>query len=343
MRSAIVGILVVVLAMFLVTGALGARAGMQSGEMAESQEPVPAVRNPAAQEDAQEAPQGSDGEAFILCLDGENVNMTMRDYLIGTLAAEMPAGFQPEALKAQAVAARTYAMYKIQRGDSAAHPGAPLCGDAGCCAAYQAPEALLEKWGAAYYENLRAITSAVDDTAGLCLAFQNAPILAVFHSSSGGMTESCAAVWGTELPYLVSVSSPEGEAETESSVKIAWAEFLETVQQAYPETAFGENRADWAVITVRTESGRVAELQVGGVTISGMDFRFLFGLRSTDFQLEAMEDGLQIRVSGYGHGVGMSQYGAETMAENGSDFQQILGHYYPGSSLVPLAISDIMG
>ena len=330
MRTAIFSILLAVLAIFLLSGAGEAPAP----ETADTPEPGYSFM-PAPDTARESAPPESitdgDQRTMTVFLNGENVDMPVRTYLIGVLAAEMPADYQLEALKAQAVAARTYALYKAGRGAPKAHPEAPVCGDASCCAAYQAPEALLEKWGQDFYERLRKIEAAVDGTAGLYLSWEGQPILAVFHAASGGMTESCAAVWGSELPYLVSVSSPE--TDTESTVRIAWSEFLETMQAACPEAVFGENRADWVSVAERTESGRVATVKVGGVLISGMDFRFLFELRSTDFQIAAQEDGLLITVQGYGHGVGMSQRGAEAMAAGGEDFQAILAHYYPGCTL----------
>ncbi len=335
MRVVLIVMIIAVLGLILIPG-------RDRGEELQPEGPAYTFAPEESSDRPAQTAAGDDSEMICVFRNGETVELRMRDYLIGTLAAEMPADFQPEALKAQAVAARTYAAYKAAQG-SEKHPQAAVCGDAACCAAYQSPEGLAEKWGEEFYVNLKGIEDAVDATAGLYLTWEQAPILAVFHASSGERTESCGAVWGQELPYLVSVSSPEAADITESRVLVSWSEFLETAKAACPEAEFGENRADWLSVSGETESGRAARVLLGGVEMDAMDFRFLFGLRSTDFQFVCQEEGILFQVSGYGHGVGMSQQGAEAMAAAGKDFRAILSHYYPGTRLQTLAISDILG
>ena len=274
----------------------------------------------------------TDAETVITVLtDGEVRETTMADYLPGVVAAEMPASFEPEALKAQAVAARTYIL------DRAAHPveahrDAAVCGDPGCCCAYASEEALRENWGRDYRKNLRRIRNAVRETDGQRLTYEGEPIRAVFHSSSAGQTEASAALWGA-VPYLVSVSSPE-TAQTvpgfETTVTVSAAEAAQAL-----EVELSENPAQWLGEITRDESGRVEAITIGGKTLSGAEARGLFSLRSTNFTAEAADGNLVFHVIGSGHGVGMSQYGANVMAQQGAAYQEILAHYYPGTVLEP--------
>ena len=274
----------------------------------------------------------TDAETVITVLtDGEPREVTMADYLPGVVAAEMPASFEPEALKAQAVAARTYIL------DRAAHPpdahkSAAVCSDPACCCAYLSDEALRENWGGDYRKNLRRIRNAVRETDGQTLRYEGEPIRAVFHSSSGGKTEASAALWG-EVPYLVSVSSPETAADVpgfETTVTVSAADAAQALGVTLPEDA-----AQWIGETRRDEAGRVETIVIGGRTLSGAEARSLFSLRSTNFTAEVLGGALVFHVTGSGHGVGMSQYGANVMARQGAGYREILAHYYPGTALEP--------
>ena len=268
----------------------------------------------------------------VLTDEGER-EMDMRDYLVGVLAAEMPASFEPEALKAQAVAARSYARYQALSGK---HGAAQVCTDPRCCQAWLSEEALRDRWGGQYEENLARIRAAVEATAGETLRWNGQPVCAVFHAASAGATEDSAAIWSAR-PYLVSVSSPETAAEVPgyiSYVQCTALDFRDTVLSARPEADFSGPAELWLGETRRDASGRVAEVEVGGVTLSGTELRALFSLRSTAFTLECLEGAFRFTVIGSGHGVGMSQYGAQVMAQNGADYCEILAHYYPGTTLV---------
>ena len=270
----------------------------------------------------------------IRVLTGETVaEMDMQDYLTGVLAAEMPVSFQPEALKAQAVAARTYALYCAAAGK---HAGADVCTDFGCCQAWQAEAALRENWGPDFDANLQKLRRAVDDTAGQYLSYEGQPVFAAFHASSAGATEDCGQVWNPR-PYLISVPSPES-AETVpayvSELICAPLDFRDVLLSACPEADFTGAPEDWLGPLQRDESGRVAQIVLGGQPFRGTELRSLFSLRSTAFTLEYADGHFVFTVTGNGHGVGMSQYGANVMAAQGADYRQILAHYYPGTLLV---------
>jgi len=284
----------------------------------------------------------SDRESFdestvIRLKRGESViELTMAEYLTGVVGAEMPADFEHEALKAQAVAARTYTMYKMQADHSSNHPDADVCDDSACCKAYKDDEQLREKWGvsyAAYIEKMRNIVSSTD---GEYLSYQNEPILAVFHSSSTGKTEASENVWGNALPYLVSVDSMEdGESvpQYESVVTISEANFRDTIKSGHADADFSGSADAWITDTKYSESGRLLTANIGGVTVTGTELRKLFDLRSTGVEISISDDGVVFSVTGYGHGVGMSQYGANAMAQNGSTYDEILSWYYTDTVL----------
>ncbi len=276
-----------------------------------------------------------DDAMTVRVLVGETVTtMTMSDYLIGVVAAEMPAVFDEEALKAQAVAARTETLYHM-RHESAAHPDADVCDNYACCQAYQDDGALREKWGGDYDTYIKKITDAVRRTDGECLVYQNEPIQAVFHSSSAGKTADSGEVWGTSLPYLVSVTSPETAAQVPnyvSTVTVSLADFKETVLKHYPDAVFPKDRSRWITDITYTGSGRIDTLKLGGVTVTGPVLRNMFGLRSTAAAIEIDGKNVTFTTTGYGHGVGMSQYGANTLALEGYDYKGILLWYYTGVS-----------
>jgi stage II sporulation protein D len=278
----------------------------------------------------------ADAKKEITVLTGDKTAaMTMHDYLIGVLSAEMPAKFAPEALKAQAVAARTYAMYGILTGKK--HENADVCTDPECCQAYHTDAELRKNWGSDYAANLKKITAAVEATDGQYLVSGGEPILAAFHSSSGGQTENSADAWKSGKPYLVSVSSPETEKDVPnfvSTVSSSPIDFRDTVLSKHPEADFTGKTETWLGATKTDGGGRVTAVKVGGVEVTGAELRTLFGLRSTEFTLGFDGMNFVFTVTGYGHGVGMSQYGANVMAAEGRTFADILSHYYPGTQLV---------
>lgn len=292
--------------------------------------PAPESAAPAADRPAEETPPPR--TIRLKRADGV-LELPLEDYLLGVLAAEMPASYPPEALKAQAVAARTYALYCAAGGK---HGGADVCDDPGCCQAWQDDPALREKWGERYGENRDRLLRALAETRGQVLRYGGEPILAAFHASSPGATEDCGLVWSQSLPYLVSVSSPE-TAETvpglASSLSCEVLDFRDAVLSAHPEADFSSPPEDWLGEAVTDGSGRVQRMTVGGAELRGTELRALFSLRSAAFRLEYREGRFQFSVLGSGHGVGMSQTGARLMAESGADYREILAHYYTGTEL----------
>lgn len=262
----------------------------------------------------------SDQSVRLLLPDGQVALLGLEDYIYGVVCAEMPASFAPEALKAQAVAARTYALRKLS---SAVHaPGAQLCADYTCCQAYTAQDP--ESWGDQGAEYSAKVRQAVAATAGQVLTQDGALIDAVFHASSAGATAPAQAVWGAQVPYLVSVSTPE----TAENVPGLLEERTFTSQEL--ETLLGS--AQLGAVTYE-DWGGVSSLAVGKKTLAGPEVRQRLGLRSARFSVERRGDDFVFTTLGYGHGVGMSQQGANLMAQAGSDYRDILAHYYPGTTL----------
>ena len=248
-------------------------------------------------------------------------------YVARVVLTEMPASFEPEALKAQSVAARTYAQKARSTGGK--HGDGSLCTEAVCCQGYMTEEAYLEKGGLP--EHADKVRDAVLATAGWVLTYEGELIEAAYFSSSGGATEDAAAVWGTDYPYLKSVESP---GETGSGAYVQTLEFTpEEFAGALGRELTGDPR-DWVTVTTLTEGGGVAEMTICGQSYSGVALRSLLGLRSTAFALTATGEKIAVTTRGYGHRVGMSQYGAQAMAAEGRLWQEILEHYYPGTSPV---------
>lgn len=265
----------------------------------------------------------------------------LEDYLRGVLAAEMPVTFPLEALKAQAVAARTYIINKIVnvKGEIPEHHGAQVCTDSAHCKAWMSKEERLEKWPEAERDNYwNKITAAVQDTAGEIMTYDGKPVTAVFYAISSGKTERAADVWGSDVPYLQSVDSPvdKNAPGFESTVSMSVQEFKNKMSAARPEAAFSANPQEWYQNEVRSEGGGVTHAVIGGVEVKGGDIRTIFGLRSTNFTLQLSQDQAVFQVKGYGHGVGMSQWGAKFYAEEGKNYKDILKLYYQGVSIEKL-------
>ena len=249
------------------------------------------------------------GLADLAPLDSE-----LEEYVAGVVAAEMPAAFPEEALKAQAVAARTYQVRQMQAAGSSA-----VLYDVG--QAYLSEAAQKEKWGESYGLYAGKIRSAVRATAGEIMTYDGEPILAAFHAQSGGKTEDAENVWNAAVPYLKSVDSKEDRQapNNETTVTIAAKTLAEKLGVA----------KDAAVsVKKRTEAGYVAEVRAGDKTFSGREIREKLGLRSANFTIAKNGENYLFTVHGYGHGAGMSQYGASFLAEQGKDYHEILRHYY---------------
>ncbi len=255
--------------------------------------------------------------------------MTMSDYITGVVAAEMPASFESEALKAQAVAARTYALYKTSSSD---HPGC-VCTDFSHCQAFITPEQMRSAWSEDFNTYYAKIHDSVLATKNERLVYNSEPVMAVFHSMGGGYTENSEDVWGTSVPYLVSVESPgEDSASNYRTTKtVSFENFKTTLKSAYPEAEIS-SPADVSA-PILTDGGHVKSIIIGSVSVPGTKMRSLFELRSTKFDISFENGNVVFSVTGYGHGVGMSQYGANAMAQEGKTYKEILAHYYSGTTI----------
>ncbi len=279
----------------------------------------------------------------LLVFDAEAealLNMPLEEYIVLCVAGEMPACFEAEALKAQAVAARTYAVCRMSAygGEPCGRGGGEVCTDSGCCQAYASYGELADNWGEDYTYNLARITDAVSATAGIVATYGGKPIEALYHSCSGGHTEDAVNVF-SGAPYLLGVDSPgeEGASSFRAEREYSLREFTRRVNGAYPFAELARRGLDGQVeVLSRYESGRVEKVRLGGVTLTGREFRKLFDLNSANFTLD-ISSVVTISTLGYGHGVGMSQYGANAMAEEGADYREILAHYYTGIALCPIS------
>lgn len=239
----------------------------------------------------------------------------LEEYLVGVVAAEMPASFNSEALKAQAILARTYALKKISKGEKLT--------DTVSTQAYIDKTEMQNKWGNDYSKYYNKIVSAVNGTKGQVVKYKGNYIEALYHSTSNGKTESAKEVWGQDIPYLKSVDS-SWDKKTSAYLKIENKE----IDKVMEILGININKNTNIEILSKDESGRVRKIKVEDKIYDGIEFRNLFGLRSTDFDITITEKGLEIITRGYGHGVGMSQYGANEMAKMGYNYKDIINHYY---------------
>ncbi len=281
---------------------------------------------------------GSETDSSVtvtLSRGGEVETLSLKDYLEGVVAAEMPALFPEEALKAQAVAARTYTMKKLVSPAAKEHNGAALCDNPSHCKAYKPVSAVAAGWSDKSEEYTAKIRRSVSETDGEILLYEGEPISAVFHSTSAGVTENAKDVWGGDAPYLVSVVS-EGEQDSphyEEEKEFAPDEFKRIFGEKYPQASFDKNPENWVTNISRSDAGGIKTLSVGGVSVKGSEMRTIFGLNSTNFTLLYDSGKMKFKTRGYGHGVGMSQYGARAMALSGKDYEEILKSYYTGVEL----------
>ncbi len=276
----------------------------------------------------------SDEKTFSVKMseDGKIKKIGVKEYVFGVVAAEMPMEYKEEALKAQAVAAYTYALYK---SEEAANAGRNYdLGDSGSDSqCFITRKAAREKWGEKADEYEKKLDKIVAKTSGSAILYDGKPILAAYHAISAGKTENASEIWGGEYPYLKTVDSVGDLLNPDylTQVSVTAEEFAEKLKDKSidfsgdPTGYLGEKKC--------SSVGSVIKIAVCGKEISGEEMRAAFGLRSADFDA-AFEDGKFVfTVRGYGHGVGMSQYGAERMAEDGSNYIEILSAYYTGCKL----------
>ncbi len=254
--------------------------------------------------------------------------LPMEKYIVGVVSAEMPANFELEALKAQALAARTYLVNQMMNPDAEVPEGAHVT-DTINHQVYKNETELREQWGPDFQENYSKIVKAVLETKGQVLTYKNQPITAAFFSTGNGFTENSGAYWENDFPYLKSVESPwDTESPKFNDQKIvSVSEFEQKLGVSLT------NDDSVGTIIEKTPGKRVASVSIGGKTFTGRQIREKLELRSTDFTWYRKNDQIVINTKGYGHGVGMSQYGANGMAEDGSTYQDIVKHYYQGIAI----------
>ncbi len=262
--------------------------------------------------------------------------INFEEYLTGVVCAEMSTTFNEEALKAQAVAARTYSLYKISKKENDEyHKGAQVCTDYTHCQAWTNINDKSEAWGQSAKENSEKIKNAVKSTANEVIMYDGKIINALFHSTSSGKTENAKDVWGKEIPYLVNVESQGEEASPRYTSRevLSCDDFIKIATDNINGVEFsGEFFSD----IIRSDAGGIKTIKIGNKEISGTQMRQMYNLRSTNAQITQDGDNIIFDVKGNGHGVGMSQYGANHLANIGSDYKTILEHYYTGVEIVKL-------
>lgn len=262
----------------------------------------------------------------VLMKDGSVQLMKLNDYLVSVLLREMPAEFELEALKAQAVVARTYTLRRHTEGSR--HNSADVCTDSSCCQAYWDVGEYLSSGGKT--EDLEKIRLAVSDTSDEVLIYNGSLIDATYFSCSGGMTEDAVAVWGNDVPYLKAVESPGEESAKHyvDTVTFAKEEFMQKLDINKETNTLTIDGIQY------TSGGGVDTIEVCGVKIKGTTLRKKLNLNSTAMQISVIGDTVTVTTKGKGHRVGMSQYGADAMASCGTTYGEILSHYYSNTELV---------
>lgn len=291
--------------------------------------PDPTEQAGAMPEQETEQSGTSSGDAkteVLVCFDDDQMQtMPMDEYLTGVILSEMPADFEEEALKAQAVVARTYTCKHMQRQK---HGTAAVCTDPGCCQGYRSSEAYLQDGGT--QAGVDRVRQAVAETDSMVLTYDGTLIDATYFSCSGGTTEDAVAVWGQDVPYLQAVDSP-GEEDAPR-----YTERLDFTAEEFQERTGCSGQGDpaqWFGDISYTDGNGVDTVQICGQTYTGLQLREALGLRSTAFSIYVEDDIIVIETKGFGHRVGMSQYGAQAMAGEGKTWEQILTHYYQGAKI----------
>ena len=262
----------------------------------------------------------------------EIMKMEMKDYIIGVVAAEVPASYETEAIKAQAIVAMTYAQYRKKHPDKSI--SADISDDSSKHQGYMSDDDMKEKWGDAYESYRTKIEDAVDSVTGSVILYENEPIMAAYHAISGGKTESAENIWGEDIPYLQSVDSEWDiySSRYTSELRLT-ADEVKKIMKTSEKADFDSPEEEWIEIKKTTDNGTVLEAMICGIALTGIETRELFALRSPVFDVQYEDGEFIFTVSGYGHGVGMSQNGANCMAKEGKTAEEIIKHYYKGVTI----------
>lgn len=301
-------------------------------ELKDRNEPI--SDKPAVSSEERTDAVGADGDNSVISVyiaqTGETVSMTLGEYVFGAVLAEMPSSFNEEALKAQAVASRTYCLYRAENPHG--HQRAVICTDHTHCAAFMSDSQLAESVGEEQAAKISAvIKKAVTSTADEIVTYGGAPALTAFHACSAGYTEESSAVWSESLPYLISVSSPE--TPTSKDISFSADELIQKLSLPDKSKNTFSSSPSTALRLGRDASGRVESAWICGKVFTGTELRTLLELPSAAFSVKESGGSFTFTVLGSGHGVGMSQRGADAMAEAGKNYRQILAHYYQGTEL----------
>lgn len=269
---------------------------------------------------------------------GKVQKVLSRDYVRGALAAEMPANFHIEAMKAQAVSAHTYALLNKQLQQQNPNPdlkGADFSADPNSLKGYMTEKQAKEFYGDNFEIYWKKICEAADTTLDTILVYEDEPILAAYHSTSTGMTEGAENVWTTSLPYLVPVESVGDKLSPNFEVTKSFTadEIQKKFDTVYDDIKFPSDKSKWFKILEHSEGGYITLIDAGNLTLHGKDVRTVLDLRSSAFTIAQKGNTFSFTTTGYGHGVGLSQYGADYMARQGIPYEEILLHYYQGASL----------
>ena len=266
----------------------------------------------------------------------EEINLD--EYIINVVSAEMPVDYELEALKAQAIVARTYTIYKITT--SRKHENADICDKSTCCQAWISKEDRFKRWDEdKRISNWNKIVKTVNETAGKIITYEGKPINAFFHANSGGKTQIPFYVWGgTGYPYLqvVATNGEENYSQYSSQAKFTKEEFIEKVKKEHEDFEIDFEKENCIQIIERDESNRVVTVKIGNLNLSGVETRTLLGLRSANFTIEINNNEIIFKVIGYGHGVGMSQTGADALAKQGKNYEEIIKHFYTGVEIIEM-------
>ncbi len=286
--------------------------------------------------EAEATTEKADSTVKVMSVSGNNITeMTVKEYLLGVVAGEMNASYNEEALKAQIVAAHTLLLYTKEHNTKDLK-GADITDSSALHQAFLTKEKQKEKWKDNYDANREKIEKCIDEVGDLTLQYNGEYICAVFHAISNGITENATDVWGGKYPYLVSVESKGDKLSSgyKSQVKVSVNEFKKILEDENME--FNDTPEKWIGKITNTDTGMVKSITICDKTFKGTEIRKLFSLRSSTFACKYEDKEFIFTVNGYGHGVGMSQYGANYMAQQGFDYKEILNHYYTDAEIVKI-------
>ncbi|MBE6836337.1 MAG: stage II sporulation protein D [Ruminococcaceae bacterium] len=260
--------------------------------------------------------------------DNSVSSVSEKDYIIGSVAAEMPITYDEEALKAQAVACYTFLKWKQNQNNGEGKNGADIENSEND-QTFMTKEQMKEKWGDGFEKYYKKLSSAVESVYGKTITYENEPIMAVFHALSAGKTEDAEVVWGKKIPYLKSVSS-EGDrlSPAFSSTLVLSTEEFEKLLSTVDGLEFSGKAKDYIGEIKRSPAGTVTEIKICNKVLAGEQLRAALSLKSSAFDIGFKDGSFIITADGYGHFVGMSQYGADYMAKQGFKYDEILKHYY---------------